>query len=357
MMKDSETERSLFVKRGRMLSLVATLAAVSILSAIVIFDVIDDALALTSKKGESVVVRINDASEIPEAMHGLGLVRHRWLFGIYVGIKGGELKRNTATVSADMDYRALWAAFNEDEPIRTVRLSFSPRMSVEQIVEAFVENGIGSREGFVRAINEYPFEYDFVADIPQNEGRPYRLEGYLYPDTYDFYTGRSESYYIDRMLSRFEQVVKDISALCEREGVSLDEALTVASLIECSAGFPSGYDLLSSVIRNRLDSGMPLEIPASSVYGLTAKGGLYAGVASDELRVIDSPYNLYKNKGLPPGPLCSPTRDAILCAVLPEKSQYLYFVTEKSGNVLFAVTPEDHLGNVESQRREESGGQ
>lgn len=353
MIKDSKNNRSLFVKRGRTLSLVATLAALAVLSAIVVFDVIDDALALTSQKGDRVSVTVDSASELPEAMQKLGLVRHGWLFGIYVDLKGGELKRNTATVSADMDYRALWAAFNEDEPIRTVRLSFSPRMSVEQMVEIFVENGIGSREGFVRAINEYPFEYDFLDDIPQNRDRSYRLEGYLYPDTYDFYTGRSESYYIDRMLSRFEEVTEDVSALCEREGMTLDEALTVASLIECSSGFPSAYDRLSSVIRNRLDKGMPLEIPASSVYGITSMGGLHTGVASDELVETDSPYNLYKNKGLPPGPLCSPTREAILCAILPEKGQYLYFITQKSGKVFFAVTSEEHAENVALQRREE----
>ena len=74
---------------------------------------------------------------------------------------------------------------------------------------------------------------------------------------------------------------------------------------------------------------------------------------SDEKVNRFMPYNLYKNKGLPPGPLCSPTREAILCAILPEKGQYLYFVTQKSGKVFFAVTSEEHAENVALQRREE----
>ena len=141
----------------------------------------------------------------------------------------------------------------------------------------------------------------------------------------------------------------ELTPLCREVGMSMDEALTVASLIECSAGFSSAYERMSAVINNRLAAHIALEIPASSVYGISSRSGLYKGEAHEELISCHTPYNTFINKGLPPSAICNPTRESLLCAVCPEESQYVYFFTRPNGTVLFAKTVTEHRQNIASQ--------
>lgn len=337
---------SVLNKKIRIAALSATSAAVAIIFSIIVFDMAADALALTRHDSNKQKITVSELSELPHALAESGMIDHPGLFSVYISIANKELKRNTASVSPTMDYRALLAAFTAPPEVKTVRITIPKSASVSDIIDIFVNNGIGSREGFTAAINEYPFEYDFIQAIPQNSQRYYRLEGYLYPDTYDFYTERSESYYINKMLERFERAASEIAPLCQKAGMTLDQVLTVASLIECSAGFSSSYERMSSVIHNRLGSDTPLEIPASSSYGAKAGGGLFVGLPDDALQSLESPYNTFINKGLPPSPVCNPTKEAMLCAIYPENSKYFYFVTQKNGKVLFAQTLDKHRENL-----------
>jgi len=322
---------------------------VAILTSIILFDIADDAFALTRHGETKQQITVSDVSELSYVLSDAGMIKHPWLFSVYASLKNVTLERNTAFVSESMDYRALLSAFTAAPPTQTIRISFPKSSSVADIIDIFVSNGIGSREGFVDVINSYPFNFDFIAQIPDDSSRIYRLEGYLYPDTYDFYTGRNESYYIDRMLRRFDAVISELEAFCSDVGMSLDEALTVASLIECSAGFPSSYERMSSVIQNRSKASLPLNIPASSVYGLSARSDLFTGEPSEEITLCDSPYNTFKNKELPPSAICNPTKESVMCAIFPEKSSYLYFITRKNGSVLFAETLSEHRQNVALQ--------
>ena len=339
--------RSLFFKASRLFCTLALMTSAAVLISVLTFDAIDDFLALTDNGKTKVPVTVTDISQLPEKLHSAGVIRHPMLFRWYLSSKDATLKRETTSVSDRMDYRALLAAFTEEETVRTVRITVPKRTSADEIIDIFISHGIGSREGFAKAINEYDYEFDFIKNIPGGE-RSYRLEGYLYPDTYDFYTGQPESYYINKMLERFNNVIAPLEPLCKEHGISLDHALTVASLIECSCEYPSGYEGMSSLINNRLKNDMPLEIPASSVYGISGRVSLFTGRADDELALADSPYNTFKIKGLPPGAICSPTTDAVMCAILPVESQYMYFVTRHNGTVLFAETKEQHLKNLDS---------
>lgn len=337
-----------FVSRARVSIAIILSITVAMLLSVIIFDLADDALALTRHGGEGLTVTVSRLSELPEKLKSAGIIKHPQLFSLYVALNDKDMRRSSARVSPDMDYRALLAAFTDAPRVGTLRITIPKSACVSDIIEIFVSNGIGSRRGFIKAINEYPFEFDFIDAIPESD-RVYRLEGYLYPDTYDFYTGRSESYYIERMLSRFDAVTEGLLPLCEEAGTSLDELVTVASLIECSAGFSSSYERLSGVIHNRLDRGDCLQIPAASVYGISASSELYTGEVTDELTKCDSPYNTFTNKGLPPGAVCNPSKEALLCALYPEKNQYLYFVTQSNGNVLFAKSLSEHRENLASR--------
>ena len=335
-----------FIRISRFISRAAIASSVAIILSIVLFDAADDVLALTGRKENSQKLTVSDLSELPDALEGAGMVKHPRLFSLYLSFSDKEIKRNSASVNDAMDYRALLAAFTEDSPTRTLRVTIPKSASTSDIIDIFVNLGLGSRESFVEVINNYPFEFDFLSSIPQSDSRIYRLEGYLYPDTYDIYTGRSESYYIGKLLERFETVMKELEPIFQKSGVSPYDALTVASLIECSAGFSSSYERMSAVIYNRLSEGECLEIPAASVYGAYGKSGLFTGIPDSSLKELDSPYNTFINTGLPPSPVCNPSKEAILCAVYPENSKYYFFVTQKNGSVLFAKTIREHRENL-----------
>lgn len=320
-------------------SIIAIASTVSILAAILTFDMVDDALALSVKETPTMAeINVEKIYELPDKLGKAGIIKHPWLFELYLHSKNASddlLKRKSATVSANMDYRALLKAFTTSTATKTVRITIPQTASTDEIINIFTEHGIGTREGFEAVIGSYPFDFDFIDEIPTANGRTYRLDGYLYPDTYDFYTGRDESYYIHKLLERFDIMTNDIQAVCKENGTSFDDALIIASMIQCSCAYVSQYETLSAVIRNRLEADEYLAIPASAAYAKSRTADMYVGEASDELKSIVSPYNTFKNKGLPPGAICNPDRNAILCAVYPDDSDYMYFVTEKDGSVRF----------------------
>jgi UPF0755 protein len=245
-----------------------------------------------------------------------------------------------------MDYGNLLSAFTSPPPVRTLTISFPSGATTDEIIEIFIKNGIGTREGFEDVINHYPFEYDFVQKLSEKDSadRIYRLEGYLYPDTYDFYTGRAETYYIYKMLDRFCAVASEIG---------LDEcdfdSVIVASLIELSSPHIRHHEHISSVIHNRLQAPEVypyLCVPATSSYAL-GMGGIYFGVPGEEIKSLDSPYNTFTNEGLPPSAICNPGKHTLVAALNPSDSSYKYFITLQNGNVIFAKTEREHKKNCE----------
>ena len=332
------------------LALTLAITAVAVTFAI---SVVNDVLALY-KPPATADIYVNDSSKIAEELSKNGIIDHPWLFSLYVKLKGEgrEIRSETVRVDSGMDYRRLLSAFTESQRQGVVRLTFPSGATTDEIINIFVENGIGSREGFVETINSYPFEYDFLYGLDERmgKGRKYRLDGYLYPDTYDFYTGREEPYYIYKLLDRFESVTNTVRAEIKKaEAVlDLDDVVVIASMIQRSSSHVGQYEILSSVLHNRLRSPdiYPfLECPSTSIYGLEGRGGVYLGTADDVVKGADTPYNTFMNEGLPPGAVCNPDINAMICAYRPAASSYKYFVTLRSGEALFASNQTEHEKN------------
>ena len=321
--------------------------AVTAMLSIFVISMVNDALALY-KDGHTVKVSASSAAELSERLGEERIVDHPWLFSLYARLKGVDVieKREEVSVSSDMDYRQLLLAFTSDPKSSVVRITVPDGATTDEIIELFVSNGLGSREGFAEVINNYPFEYGFIDELPSGNGRRYRLDGYLYPDTYDFYTGRSEAYYIYKLLDRFVAVTESL-----RSGMStldFDGIITVASMIQSSTSRVGQYEYLARVFYNRLNDieNYPyLDCPAASVYGMNGRGGVYKGVAADEVVDADTPYNTFKNKGLPPGAICNPSISAIVCALRPANASYKYFVTSGSGEAILASSKREHQKN------------
>ena len=177
----------------------------------------------------------------------------------------------------------------------TIRLTIPEGYNAEDIINLFTSNGIGTREGFIDAINNGEYDFDFVdaIDMEDGSGRKYRLEGYLYPDTYDFYTDNSESYYIYKLLDRFEEVYnKQLREYTEKSGFTIDQIVTIASIIEKEAYYASDFDKVSAVIHNRLakPSEFPnLECDSTTIYAwLVSKGERLQDLSAEHLN-FDNP--------------------------------------------------------------------
>ena len=172
------------------------------------------------------------------------------------------------------------------------------------------------------------------------------LEGYLYPDTYLFSWPLTPQDVLDRMVHRFFEVYDDsMKSLADSLGLSMGEVVTLASIVQAEAVFDSEMTRISAVYHNRLKKGWRLEADPTVAYAL---GGVRRNLTYKDLRV-KSPYNTYRQRGLPPGPICSPGLAALLAALHPlEGSRELYFVADGSGRHLFTKTLEEHL---EAKRR------
>ena len=321
-------------------------ASVTVLVTLPLLSGINDALALSKPMKKASVV----ASSLEELANGLaekGIIKHPRLFFLYATLKDAGSIAKEITVEADsgMDYRALLRLISNEGTPSVLRLTIPQGATTDEIIDLFEKNGLGSRERFVDTINSYPFEHDFLpdADITTKNGRKYRLDGYLYPDTYDFYTDRSEAYYIYKLLDRFDAVTEELRM--KESGLSLDDAVILASMISRSSSFVGQYEYLSSVFHNRLVSPETypcLECPAASVYGISGRGGVFCGVPDEEIKKAPSGYNTYITEGLPPGPICNPDVRAITCALRPAESKYRYFITDENGCAFFASSRKEY---------------
>lgn len=212
--------------------------------------------------------------------------------------------------------------------------------SIDDIAKYLEENGLADGEEFKEAadISLWRDKYAFLEDKKIRS-----LEGFLFPDTYRIFVGSSPEKIIARMLDNFQaKLDSDMSAKLESRGLSLYQAIIMASIIEKEARSASDKRVVSGIFWNRYDIGMGLQSDATINY-LTGKGETRSKGADLE---IDSPYNTYKYRGLPPGPICSPGFDALYAAIYPQDNDYLYFITDASGRAVFAKTYDEHLANV-----------
>jgi UPF0755 protein len=168
-------------------------------------------------------------------------------------------------------------------------------------------------------------------------------EGYLFPDTYEVPKKYGAENMFKLMLSNFEQVAVDNKLInkAEQTGFTMDEIITLASIIEKEAKFAEEKRQISSVFHNRLKSGMKLQSCATIQYIL---GKPKEKLEESDLE-IESPYNTYLYKGLPPGPICNPGIDSIIAALEPANEDYLYFILGDNGRHIFSKTYEEHLKN------------
>lgn len=214
------------------------------------------------------------------------------------------------------------------------------------ISAALVKNGLGTADEFIQAQKDYDLsKFSFLADKPKSTD----LEGYLYPDTYRVYASSTVSEIITKMLSNFDQkLTPKMRADIKAQGKTISEILTMASIIEKEApisyakGENQDAKIISGIFWRRIKSGQALQSCATLAYVIGVDKKQY----SEADTKIDSPYNTYENRGLPPGPISNPGILAIEAAIYPTPSNYNYFLTpSNSKSIIYATTYEEHLRN------------
>jgi UPF0755 protein len=281
------------------------------------------------------------SSQIANILTQQGLIRNPFLFKAMVRFRGAENKLQTG-------YYNLSTGMSIDEiidklingKIVTYQFSIPEGFTVEKIAQRIAEKATFSSEDFLVAVHKFNSEDLSILNGLNLQKRSYSLEGYLFPETYKIPQGTKPEDIIKNMLEEFEDELSvELLSKIYKSEYNLDQIITIASLIEAEAKYDSERKLISSVIYNRLEKGMGLQIDATIQYILSdhKEKILYSDLT------IDSPYNTYQNSGLPPGPINNPGLDSIKAALNPADTDYLYYFAFDDGIHKFSKTYQEHL--------------
>lgn len=289
----------------------------------------------------------------------------------YVFPKGENGKEKTGFIAgtyelnSSMDYEDLLWSFLPAPKTGTSWVTIPEGFTTDEIIDLLVSKNIGERDKYVEVINTYDFsDFWFVEELEESgawnaeeyardgkvsSGRIYRLDGYLFPDTYEFYNASKEETVIKKMLYRFSQIYnKEYREMTEAQGFSVDELITLASMIEKEAGQANDFFNVSEVFRNRLaapDYFPYLQSDATVLYEIHHETGKRPKHVTHEDTELQVPYNTYTNTGLPPGPISNPSATAMLAALNPSRDGYYYFVSGPK-KTYFATNEWQHNYNV-----------
>lgn len=313
-----------------------------------------DVLAL-NKDEHTAVITVSEGEtfhEVTNELHENGIIEYKWLFNLFATVTKGKEKLvpGMYELNTEMDYRAIIANLGSKSVSRVeISVTIPEGYTVMQIFKLLEEKGVSTVDKLTEQAASYNYKFSFLQEIPLGDYR--RLEGYLFPDTYEFYAGEDPVYAINKMLANFERRMEDYFQQIADQGQTLREIVNVAAMIERET---DGQDqtTIASVIYNRLnnnDGGTYgyLQIDATIQYALPE----HKETLNDEDKAIDSPYNTYLYPGLPAGPICNPGMASLYAAMNPESTSYYYYALGDDGVHHFFRTYSEQQNFIASQER------
>ena len=358
---------------------VVYIALVLIVSAYLSYYIItiaNDIFALVSDTREVTITIDENATHesVGKLLEEKGLIEYNWVYSIYMsyrsdGDSSSEYVPGDYTLNTNYNYSQLITVLTANNVKREiVRVTIPEGFTIEQIIDLLVTSGVGERDAYIEAINNYPYSWEFVKLLDEkgySTDRKYRLEGYLYPDTYDFYTTEDEVYVINKMLNAFnDKFWRDFTrknskgesyqqTMLDKYGMDFDDIVVLASMVQSEGGTVDDFYAISYVFHNRLShpSSFPkLESDATIQYALPER-------VSDSTQLdpsYETPYNTYLYNGLPPGAISSPGLDALYATLFPTAPQTssgrdidaYFFVSNDAGKTYYASSKSGHENNV-----------
>jgi len=295
----------------------------------------NDVLALNKEEHTVFVTIAEDTSfdEVVDTLKDQGIIEYKLVFRVFSLFSGAKEKITAGTyaLSTDMDYSAIINNMSSKSVSRQQTVVTIPEgYNVAQIFQLLEDKGVSTAEKLSNMAATHDYAFSFLQEIPLGEAN--RLEGYLFPDTYNFYLGEDPLYAINKMLVNFDaRLTEDLRQGIIESGKTIHEIINIASMIEKET---DGTDraTIASVIFNRLNNSSGetvgfLNIDASIQYVLPA-GRI---VTQADYANVDSPYNTYLYKGLPPGPIANPGMSAIRAAMYPESTNYYFYALGNDG--------------------------
>ena len=283
-------------------------------------------------------------NQISTSLYSRGLIKSMFWFEVYVWQKNLERDfiAGVHDLPLNLNIREITAKLTnpgESETTITVIEGWNNR----EIAGYLAEKDLVEEPEFLNLVgsnlSQFANLYDFLADKPDGAD----LEGYLFPDTYRVFKNSSAAEIARKMLDNFEAKLTPKMRLdIKSQGWSVFEIVTLASIIEKEVRTPEDMKIVSGIFRKRLEANIALQSDATVNY-VTGKGRIQP--TADDLKV-DSPYNTYQYRGLPPTPIANPGLNAINAAIYPENNPYYYFLTTKeTGEVIYSRTYDEHLQN------------
>ena len=293
------------------------------------------------------------SGQITSILKSDGVIRSPFAFNLYIAVaKRTGMRSGTYDLDAQLDYaRIIKKLQTGPNTLRAVTVTIPEGYTLVKMGELLEKNKVCKETDFLKAADSADTSFDFQSAIPNDPNRLYRLEGYLFPDTYQFYQHQAAASVVKKMLQNFDRrFTPALRSEAKRVGMSVDQAVILASIIQKEAGGGPEIRKVSSVFHNRLKYGVygkKLLQSDATVRYVRYVVELSASAKQGQITA----YNTYKHEGLPPGAICNPGISAIKAALNPENTNDYYFVSDSAGRYYYAHTFKKHKLNVARARR------
>lgn len=326
----------------------------AVLSAKYIVCGVNDMFAV-GRKPVSVTVEIPQNAthkQVARVLHHYGAIKDASFFQFYEKItkspktySGGSYQ-----ITTGMDYEALINSIKSvNSRVDTVKITFTEGMNAVEIAGKLEKSGVCSANDALKAFNSNKLDssYDFIGSLPNVSKRYYKLEGYLFPDTYEFTKHEDANDVAKKIVDNCStKLTKQIREKAKEKGMTVDQMIVLASMIQAEAADKNDMLKVSSVFHNRLESGRSslqhLDSDPTMYYPFRQKSKVPANIQG----TYKSRYDTYTIKGLPAGAICSPGMDAINAALNPASTRYYYFCHDKNSKAYYAKTLSGHEVNL-----------
>ncbi len=331
-----------------LISIFLSMFTMSFINDILAFNRGDDVATITVGENATTAQVINQLDKV-------GLIKHGSLCKIFMGLTGGLHNSSGKEpvylsgvyyLTPNMGLEKMLLSCQEIQKAETVTVTIPEGFTIEQIAKKLEKSGVCMSDEFFNNIEKANFSsFKFIAEMEDKTSRYHYLEGYLYPDTYEFFVGQNASSVINKLLENSQDKwTKEYETRANELGLSMDDVLTLASIVQKEAGNSEQMPVIAKIFFNRLNStGFPsLQSDATNFYVNTY---IKPNVSAGEYDTYWARYSTYACKGLPVGPMCNPGKEAIESVLWPSDTDAYYFCHDKSGKMYTARTESEHNAN------------